>query len=74
MKTIQPTAGELQPEELTMLDGIRLEFSDSWLLIRPSGTEPIIRVICESDSHSHMNQYQQEGVAMVTDALKEVES
>jgi len=29
-------------------DGIRLELGDAWLLVRPSGTEPVIRVTAES--------------------------
>ncbi|KXB02314.1 phosphoglucosamine mutase [candidate division MSBL1 archaeon SCGC-AAA261F17] len=36
-------------EKLT-LDGLRLEFEDgAWLLVRPSGTEPYIRVTAEAD-------------------------
>jgi len=31
--------------------GVRLEFADaSWLLVRPSGTEPYVRLYAESDS------------------------
>lgn len=30
------------------LDGLRLDWPHRWLLIRPSNTEPIIRIICES--------------------------
>ena len=29
-------------------DGMRIDFSDSWMLVRPSGTEPIIRITCEA--------------------------
>ncbi len=29
------------------MDGIRIDFKDSWILIRPSNTEPIIRLIAE---------------------------
>lgn len=29
-------------------DGIRIDWEDSWLHIRPSGTEPVIRVIAEA--------------------------
>ncbi len=28
-------------------DGVRADFDDSWVLIRASGTEPIIRITCE---------------------------
>jgi len=30
------------------IDGLRMEFGDSWLLVRPSGTEPVIRISAES--------------------------
>jgi phosphomannomutase len=29
-------------------DGMRLSWSDRWLHVRPSGTEPIVRVIAEA--------------------------
>ena len=32
---------------LSTMDGIRLDFPDGWLLVRPSGTEPAIRLTCE---------------------------
>ena len=38
------------PDQVNDLDGLRLEFPDSWMLIRASGTEPVIRVISESTS------------------------
>ena len=30
------------------MDGLRLDWTDKWLLIRPSNTEPIVRVIAEA--------------------------
>jgi len=30
------------------LDGLRLDWSDRWLLVRPSNTEPIVRLIAEA--------------------------
>jgi phosphoglucosamine mutase len=38
-------------EEVSQLDGVRASFSDtSWVLIRPSGTEPVIRMTVEAQS------------------------
>lgn len=74
MKKISSSAAVLQPEEINLLDGIRLEFSDSWLLIRPSGTEPLIRVMCESESESRMKTLLEKGIEIVENALKEVNS
>ncbi len=32
---------------LSTIDGLRYDFSDGWLLVRPSGTEPAMRLTCE---------------------------
>jgi phosphomannomutase len=34
------------------LDGLRLDWSDRWLLVRASNTEPIARIICEASSEA----------------------
>jgi phosphomannomutase/phosphoglucomutase len=36
--------------ELTTIDGYRLDFGDAWVLARPSGTEPLVRVYAEARS------------------------
>lgn len=44
----QRVAG-MQPVEVSHKDGLRLGFADdSWLLVRPSGTEPLVRVYAEA--------------------------
>ncbi len=41
--------GSRKIERVTVLDGIRLDFEDgSWLLMRPSGTEPVVRYYVEA--------------------------
>ena len=35
---------------INVLDGLRMDFGSSWILIRPSGTEPVFRIIAESPS------------------------
>ena len=39
---------ELQAESVSTADGIRLDWADSWLLLRGSNTEPIVRLIAET--------------------------
>ena len=34
--------------EVTSPDGFRLDYGDSWVLVRPSGTEPLVRVYAEA--------------------------
>lgn len=44
----QTVAGRV-PVRVSHMDGLRLEFDDeSWLLLRPSGTEPVVRVFAEA--------------------------
>lgn len=39
-----------EPENRSTDDGLKLIYKNFWIHIRPSGTEPIIRVIAEADS------------------------
>ena len=56
MDRVRDKAHLLRPDEVNTLDGLRLEFADSWMLIRASGTEPIIRVIGESASQQQTRE------------------
>ncbi|MBO6257690.1 phosphoglucomutase/phosphomannomutase family protein [bacterium] len=44
--------GDFKVSKIDTKDGVKLYFSDnsSWVLIRPSGTEPLLRIYFESDS------------------------
>ncbi|MBD3390069.1 phosphoglucomutase, partial [Candidatus Micrarchaeota archaeon] len=35
-------------KKVIRVDGVRINFEDSWVIFRPSGTEPVIRVFAES--------------------------
>ena len=52
MTTLESSLSEAFPEASVSLDhGVRLTLPDgSWLLVRPSGTEPYIRLYAESES------------------------
>ena len=53
------------PREVNSLDGLRLEFPDAWMLIRASGTEPVIRVISESTSQTQTDELIVKGKELV---------
>ncbi|NHN41773.1 phosphoglucosamine mutase [Halorubellus sp. JP-L1] len=42
--------------ELTTIDGYRLDYGDAWVLARPSGTEPLVRVYAEAHSAERANE------------------
>ncbi len=41
---------EYNGEQITDIDGVKIDFADSWVHLRKSNTEPIIRVIAEAST------------------------
>ena len=46
-------------ENVTDIDGVRIDFADSWVHLRKSNTEPIIRIYAESNSMETANELAQ---------------
>jgi len=51
--------------KLSTVDGLRYDFSDGWLLIRPSGTEPAIRLTCEARTPARLTEIAQRAEHMI---------
>lgn len=48
--------GELKLEKVVTTDGVKYLFGNNcWMLARPSGTEPLVRVYIEADSNEHFS-------------------
>ena len=43
-------------EELTTIDGVKIDFDKEWVHLRKSNTEPIIRIYTESGSQESADQ------------------
>ena len=43
-------------EEINNEDGLKIDFEDSWVQLRKSNTEPIIRVYSEAKSQEEANE------------------
>jgi len=65
MTQVKEKAHIFAPDEINTLDGLRLEFPDSWMLIRASGTEPVIRVVSESTSQAKTDELISKGKELV---------
>jgi phosphoglucosamine mutase len=48
MRCLDREMKKIKCRERLMLDGYRLQFKDGWALVRPSGTEPKIRMVAEA--------------------------
>jgi phosphomannomutase/phosphoglucomutase len=51
-------------------DGIKIWYEDGWVLIRPSGTEPIVRIFAEAKKQVKAEELMREGMNMVIRAEK----
>ena len=47
---------EASDVEATTIDGYRLDYGDAWILLRPSGTEPKVRIASEATSPSRATE------------------
>jgi len=46
--------------EVSSLDGLKISFDCGWVLVRPSNTEPKMRIRGEADSGEILQEYVQE--------------
>ncbi|WP_135855378.1 phosphopentomutase/phosphoglucosamine mutase [Halorussus salinus] len=52
-------------DELDTRDGVRVEVEDGWLLVRASGTQPLVRVTAEAETDDRASELFDEAVALV---------
>ncbi len=67
-----PEVFDMEDAELLDIDGLKYIYPDgSWLLIRPSGTEPLMRVYVDSPSPERAKELSDEGVRLVEQLMEE---
>jgi phosphomannomutase/phosphoglucomutase len=75
-KNIQATMEIVKQEasglgfKIDTIDEIKIWYEDGWVLIRPSGTEPILRVFAEAKQQDRTEELMQKGLNMVKRAEK----
>jgi len=57
-------------DDVTTLDGVRVEVDDGWFLIRPSGTQPLIRVTAQARSAERADALLQDARELVEAATR----
>ena len=54
--------GNRNVENINRLDGVKFLFADSaWMLMRPSGTEPLVRIYAEAENQTELEELLEEG-------------
>ena len=54
-KILNQIAEQYKNEKIDIVDGVRIDFIDSWVQLRKSNTEPIIRIYSEAKSEEKSN-------------------
>jgi phosphoglucosamine mutase len=65
MEEVKINAPKLGACQVNTLDGLRFEVDHSWMLIRASGTEPLIRVSAEASSKAATDELLGQGIQLV---------
>ena len=56
-------------EEITTIDGLKIDFKDGWIHLRKSNTEPIIRIYAESSSQDKANLFAKKMINEIKDLV-----
>ena len=60
------TVGGIKITDIVTIDGYKFELEDGgWLLIRFSGTEPIVRVYCETTDRDKVKPILEDGLNII---------
>jgi phosphomannomutase / phosphoglucomutase len=59
-------------DRLVTLDGVKAYLDGGWILLRPSGTEPIFRIFAESKDAARARALADRGIEVVRRALREL--
>lgn len=75
---VMETVKDISPEafcdvlSISTVDGVRLDFEDSWVLIRPSGTEPVIRITVEAKFKVVVQRLMERSQRLIKDILVKI--
>jgi len=56
MELIKAEMNTGEAKDVNALDGLRIDYRDGWVLVRPSGTEPKIRITAEAEDVSGLEK------------------
>ena len=68
--TLGALLGLVQGRDVDTTDGVKIRTSDGWVLVRPSGTEPLFRVYAEAKSADRAKALAAEGADLVRRAVR----
>ena len=68
---MQFVTGKYDHNQISRIDGVRVTFDDGWVQVRPSNTEPILRIYSEAQSEDTAKKYMDQMMAFIDRAAGE---
>jgi len=59
-------------DKIITIDGIKVYYGRSWILIRPSGTEPLFRVFVEAEDKTTLEKFKKIAIEATNSAIQEL--
>ena len=59
-KVLKQLEKKFEAGKISKLDGLRIDFKDWWFLVRPSNTEPLLRLVVEAKTKNLLNKKRRE--------------
>ena len=70
-RALEALRGSVDAPEVGTIDGVRLGYEDgSWILFRPSGTEPVFRIYAEAGSPERVAELVDEHKALIASVIE----
>ncbi len=69
-EVLEGLSSEFEGKEIDTTDGVKVLYPDGWILVRPSGTEPLFRVFAESKSQGRAKELADKGVRIITELIE----
>jgi len=60
----------VKDRQVDTIDGVKIHEADGWVLVRPSGTEPLFRIYAEARTAERAKALASEGADLVRRALR----
>ena len=73
-RVLDSLAKKFSSYEVDRTDGLLVKFEDGWLLLRPSGTEPIFRCFAEARDEGRVGELVELGMRELKEVIKELKS
>ncbi|HIQ04006.1 MAG TPA: phosphoglucosamine mutase [Desulfurococcales archaeon] len=68
-KVIETLKERYKGQRIITIDGVKIMFKDSWILVRPSGTEPVLRIMAEAKSEERLKELISEVKNIINEVL-----